>query len=77
MTTKRWCVVGGGLLGLTVAHRLAQAGQQVTVLEAAPELGGLASAWQVGDVTWDRYYHVVMLSDAHLRGLLRGTRPRS
>jgi protoporphyrinogen oxidase len=71
MTMKRWCVVGGGLLGLTVAHRLAQAGQQVTVLEAAPELGGLASAWQVGNVTWDRYYHVVMLSDAHLRGLLQ------
>jgi protoporphyrinogen oxidase len=70
MTTKRWCVVGGGLLGLTLAHRLAQAGQKVTLLEAAPELGGLASAWQVGDVTWDRYYHVIMLSDAHLRRLL-------
>lgn len=67
----RWCVVGGGLLGLTLAHRLAQAGQAVTVLEAAPELGGLASAWQVGTFTWDRFYHVVMLSDAHLRGLLR------
>jgi len=67
---RTWCVVGGGLLGLTVAHRLAQAGQQVTLLEAAPELGGLASAWQVGDVTWDRYYHVIMLSDQHLRRLL-------
>lgn len=67
---KRWGIVGGGLLGLTMAHRLAQAGQQVTVLEAAPELGGLASAWQVGDVTWDRFYHVVMLSDRYLRRLL-------
>ena len=67
---KRWCIVGGGLLGLTLAHRLAQAGEDVTLLEAAPELGGLASAWQVGDVTWDRYYHVVMLSDSHLRRLL-------
>ena len=69
-TAKTWCVVGGGLLGVTLAHRLAQAGQRVTVLEAAPELGGLASAWQVGDVTWDRYYHVIMLSDQHLRRLL-------
>jgi protoporphyrinogen oxidase len=68
--TRTWCVVGGGLLGLTVAHRLAQAKQDVTLLEAAPELGGLASAWQVGDVTWDRYYHVIMLSDQHLRRLL-------
>lgn len=67
---RRWCIVGGGLLGLTLAHRLGQAGEDVTLLEAAPELGGLASAWQVGDVTWDRYYHVVMLSDSHLRQLL-------
>jgi len=32
---NRWCVVGGGLLGLTLAHRLAQAGENVTVFEAA------------------------------------------
>ena len=66
-----WGIVGGGMLGLTLALRLSQAGYQVTVLEAAKELGGLASAWQVGDVTWDRYYHVTMLSDARLRALLR------
>lgn len=41
---KQWGIVGGGLLGLTLAHRLAQAGEKVTVFEAAPELGGLASA---------------------------------
>lgn len=58
------------MLGLTLAYRLRQAGQRVTVLEAAPSLGGLASAWQVGDVIWDRYYHVIMLSDARLRALL-------
>jgi phytoene dehydrogenase-like protein len=56
MAMKRWCVVG-----LTLAHRLAQAGENVTVFEAAPELGGLASAWQLGEFTWDWYYHVVML----------------
>src|SRR5439155_23434690 len=26
--------------------------------------------WQLGDVTWDRHYHVTLLSDTHLRGLL-------
>jgi protoporphyrinogen oxidase len=67
---ERWAVVGGGLLGLTLAFRLAGAGRQVTVLEAAPELGGLASVWQLGDVTWDRHYHVIMLSDSWLRRLL-------
>jgi protoporphyrinogen oxidase len=70
MLMKSWGIVGGGLLGLTLAHRLAQAGEQVTVLEAPPRLGGLASAWHVGDVTWDRFYHVIMLSDSHLRRLL-------
>ena len=66
----RWGVIGGGLLGMTLAHRLAQQGRQVTLIEAAPQWGGLASAWQVGDVTWDRHYHVTLLSDAHLRKLL-------
>jgi len=65
-----WAIVGGGMLGLTLALRLSQAGQRVTVYEAAPSLGGLASAWRVGDVVWDRYYHVIMQSDSNLRNLL-------
>lgn len=69
-TSLHWAIVGGGMLGLTLAHRLNQAGQKVTVLEAAPRLGGLASAWQVGDIVWDRYYHVTLLSDFNLRALL-------
>ena len=41
------------------------------MLEAADHLGGLADAWQLGDVTWDRHYHVTLLSDLHLRGILK------
>ena len=66
----RWAVVGGGMLGLTLAHRLRQQGKDVTVFEGASELGGLASAWQVGDVVWDRHYHVTLMSDTHVRTLL-------
>ncbi len=66
----RSAVVGGGMLGLTLALRLSQAGDEVTVYEAAPSLGGLASAWQLGGVTWDRHYHVTLLSDAATRGLV-------
>jgi protoporphyrinogen oxidase len=58
------------MLGLTLAHRIAQHGHSVTVFEAAEQVGGLASAWTVGDVTWDRHYHVTLLSDAHLRAIL-------
>ena len=68
--SEHWGIVGGGMLGLMLAHRLRQQGQRVTLLEAAPQLGGLASAWQLGDITWDRHYHVILLSDAHVVGLL-------
>ena len=66
----KWAVVGGGLLGMTVAHTLAAKGCSVTLLESADHLGGLADAWTIGDVSWDRHYHVTLLSDSATRGLL-------
>ena len=63
-------IVGGGMLGLTLALRRAQAGDRVTVFERADHFGGLASAWTLGDVTWDRHYHVTLFSDLRLRALL-------
>jgi len=68
--TEHWGIIGGGVLGMTLAHRLAQRGKRVTLCEAAPELGGLASAWNLGEVIWDRHYHVTLLSDTSLRALL-------
>jgi protoporphyrinogen oxidase len=55
---------------MLLAHRLARAGRHVTLFEAADHLGGLAGAWQLGDVVWDRHYHVILLSDTALRGVL-------
>jgi protoporphyrinogen oxidase len=66
---ERWAVVGGGILGMTLAHRLAQGGRAVTLFDAADRLGGLASAWSLDGVVWDRHYHVTLLSDRHLRAL--------
>jgi protoporphyrinogen oxidase len=66
----RWGIVGGGLLGMTLAHRLAQNGHRVTLFDAADRLGGLAAPWSLGDVVWDRHYHVTLLSDRYLRSLL-------
>lgn len=63
-TSKRWCVVGGGILGMRTADRLARAGHDVTLLEAAPSLGGLASAWSLGDIVWDKHYHVILPTDS-------------
>lgn len=66
-----WLVVGGGVMGLKVARDLQRLGQEVTIAEAAPQFGGLTSAWKLGDITWDRFYHVTLLSDSKLRELLR------
>jgi protoporphyrinogen oxidase len=68
---ERWAVVGGGILGMTLALRLAQAGKSVTLFESSEEAGGLASAWRIGDIVWDRHYHVTLLSDSRTRNLLR------
>ena len=65
-----WAVVGGGVLGMELASQLRAAGHGVTLLEAAPHLGGMADPWQLGPVIWDRHYHVTLLSDARLHALL-------
>lgn len=67
---KKFAVAGGGMLGLTLAMRMAKQGHDVTLIEAAPELGGLASVWKIGDIEFDRHYHVTLLSDSRLRNLV-------
>ncbi len=69
--SERIGIVGGGLLGLSLADRLQKLGHAVTVFEAAPHFGGLASAWKLGDIIWDRFYHVILLSDSHTHALLK------
>ena len=58
------------MLGLTLAMRMAKQGHDVTLIEAAPSLGGLASVWNIGDIEFDRHYHVTLLSDSRLRNLI-------
>ncbi|MFK7821268.1 MAG: NAD(P)/FAD-dependent oxidoreductase [Planctomycetaceae bacterium] len=68
---KKWSVIGGGMLGMRTAQLLAREGADVTLYEADDHLGGLADAWKLGDVTWDRHYHVTLLSDFELREVLQ------
>ncbi|MGC5341312.1 protoporphyrinogen oxidase [Streptomyces sp. DT171] len=46
-------VIGGGIAGLTAAHRLLAAGQRVTLLEASDRLGGKLMTGEVGGATVD------------------------
>jgi protoporphyrinogen oxidase len=66
----RVAVVGGGILGLTLARRLAAAGHHAEVIEAAPGLGGLAAAHDYGPFVWDRFYHCILPQDTALIALL-------
>lgn len=66
---RKVAVVGGGILGSTVALRLAQAGHKVTLLERAPTFGGLAGTMDFGGHQVDRFYHVVTPADGHMIGM--------
>jgi protoporphyrinogen oxidase len=68
---KTWGIVGGGMLGMTMALRLAQEGHKVTIYESAEKVGGLTSSWQMNGITWDKYYHVILMSDLNTRKILK------
>ena len=64
-------IIGGGLMGLALAERLGGDGHRVTVLERAPQPGGLATWHDFGPFTWDRFYHVILPSDTALVEFVR------
>jgi protoporphyrinogen oxidase len=64
-------VLGAGALGLTVAYRLAQRGDEVVLLEREPIPGGLAAGFEVEPGTWlDKFYHHLFRGDRHAIGLI-------
>jgi protoporphyrinogen oxidase len=63
-------IVGAGFTGLAVAWELARAGFDVTVLEAESEIGGLASAFDVGGHKLDRFYHHWFTNDEAVMDLV-------
>ncbi len=68
--TQNIAIVGSGFLGMTLALRVAKSGANVTLFESASEIGGLASAWEIGDVVWDKHYHVTLASDRYTRKIV-------
>ena len=57
-------------MGMTLALRLAQKGYKVTILESSPKLGGLTGAVEMVGVVWDRFYHVILMSDLNTRNII-------
>ncbi|MBB5752906.1 NAD(P)/FAD-dependent oxidoreductase [Prosthecomicrobium pneumaticum] len=59
----RVVVLGAGAMGLAAAHRALALGHAVTLLEAAPEPGGMAAHFDLGGLSIERFYHFVCRSD--------------
>ncbi|MEX0734132.1 MAG: NAD(P)/FAD-dependent oxidoreductase [Steroidobacteraceae bacterium] len=64
-------IIGGGLMGLTLAERLGALGHRVCVYERAAQPGGLATWHNFGEFVWDRFYHVILPSDTSLIEFIR------
>jgi protoporphyrinogen oxidase len=69
MTRPTVGIVGGGILGLTAAYRLASAGVNVSLYERASDLGGLVGTFDFDGHPVDRFYHVILPGDDRVRGL--------
>ena len=67
---SRVAVIGAGVTGLVAARELARAGWSVEVFERWPDVGGQASAFDVGSgVLVERYYHHWFRSDLEMVAL--------
>jgi protoporphyrinogen oxidase len=67
---KSWGIIGGGMLGMTLALRLSQQGYKVTIFESDNTPGGLTRSWEIDGVKWDLFYHVILMSDLNTRRII-------
>jgi protoporphyrinogen oxidase len=63
-------VLGGGALGLTVALRLLQRGEEAVLIEREPEPGGLAAGFRLGPSYLEKFYHHLFRSDTEATALI-------
>ena len=68
--STRAVIIGGGIGGLAAARELAAAGCDVTVLEAAPALGGLVEGLDLGGASIERYYHYLLPQETEAQDLI-------
>ncbi len=64
-------VVGAGIMGLAAAYQVLQDGHQVEVLEAADVPGGMASHFDLGGYSTEKFYHFICKTDKPTFELLR------
>lgn len=64
-------IVGAGWAGLACAYELVKAHHKVTIIEAAPQIGGRARGIQFQDQILDNGQHIAIGAYSNLRELLR------
>jgi protoporphyrinogen oxidase len=70
-TPKKILIVGGGFTGLTAALRLSSDKNfSVTLVESAPQLGGLAAGFPIAGTSLEKTYHHIFLTDADILNLV-------
>jgi len=69
-TTKHIAVIGGGIMGVTLAYKLSQQGMNVTLYERGDNLGGLAGYMPYDGLRIDRFYHTILSSDMSMQTLI-------
>jgi protoporphyrinogen oxidase len=69
---KHIAILGAGFGGLSAAYDLIRQGNQVTIYEASPHVGGLAAGFKEPHWDWtvEQYYHHWFASDQHILGLI-------
>ena len=67
---RRVAIVGAGVAGLVAGRELLRRGFAVTLFDRWPDVGGQASAFDIGNGVWiDRYYHHLFQSDREMIAL--------
>lgn len=71
-TQKTTAIIGAGIGGMAAAYDLARQGRQVTIYEAASQVGGLAAGFKEPHWDWsvEKFYHHWFESDRHMLGLI-------
>jgi protoporphyrinogen oxidase len=70
--SRNVAIIGAGIGGLSAAYDLARGGRAVTIFEASPQVGGLASGFKEPHWDWsvEKYYHHWFASDRYILGLI-------
>lgn len=63
-------VIGAGAGGLAAARLLARNGDDVTVLERGPTIGGLGAGFELNGTALERYYHYLVPGEQDILDLL-------